>query len=108
MFVLSVLTGALLASVLPSAVQAQSQVTSDSFFFGQSPPVYPSPNITGLGAWAPAYDSARAFVSQLTREEKVNLTGGIVNTTNGCEGNIPGIPRLGFPGYCLADAGNGV
>lgn len=43
----------------------------------------------------------------MTLEEKVNLTSG-VSTDTGCSGVIPAIPRLGFPGLCLADAGNGV
>lgn len=43
----------------------------------------------------------------MTIEEKVNLTGG-TTTTTGCSGQIPPIPRLGFPGLCVTDAGNGV
>jgi len=39
---------------------------------------------------------------------QASLTFGIVTTTNGCSGNIPGVPRLGFPGLCLQDAGDGV
>jgi len=30
------------------------------------------------------------------------------STTNGCSGISGGVPRLGFPGICLQDAGNGV
>jgi hypothetical protein len=41
-------------------------------------------------------------------EEKSNLTYGTTSDTNGCSGNIPPIERLGFPGMCLQDAGNGV
>lgn len=41
-----------------------------------SPPYYPSPWGTGAGEWAGAYEKARAFVSQLTLAEKVNLTTG--------------------------------
>jgi beta-glucosidase len=79
------------------------------YFFGQSEPVYPSPTISAAGGlWADALNKAQAFVAQLTLEEKTNLTGGIRNPANGCGGNIAGIPRLGFPGLCLADAGNGV
>lgn len=37
-----------------------------------------------------------------------NLTYGISNTVNGCSGIIPAIPRLGFTGLCLQDAGQGV
>jgi beta-glucosidase len=42
-----------------------------------SPPSYPSPWGTGAGDWAAAYEKARAFVSQLTLLEKVNLTTGV-------------------------------
>ena len=41
-----------------------------------SPPRYPSPWGTGAGDWASAYEKAIALVSQLTLEEKVNLTTG--------------------------------
>lgn len=42
-----------------------------------SPPSYPSPwmNPKGVG-WEEAYEKAKAFVSQLTLMEKVNLTTG--------------------------------
>ncbi|KAK6956654.1 hypothetical protein Daesc_001933 [Daldinia eschscholtzii] len=49
---------------------AQSIITDDTVFYGQSPPVYPSPNGTGLGDWADSYEKARALVAQLTLEEK--------------------------------------
>ena len=42
-----------------------------------SPPYYPSPWGTGSGTWADAYAKAKAFVSQLTLTEKVNLTTGV-------------------------------
>ncbi|KAI1410715.1 glycoside hydrolase family 3 protein [Hypoxylon sp. FL1857] len=86
---------------------AQSIITDDTTFYGQSPPVYPSPNGTGSGDWADAYSKARALVSQMTLEEKVNLTGGI-SADSSCSGIIPPIERLKFPGLCLSDAGNGV
>lgn len=62
---------------------------------------------TGAGDWAAAYTQARAFVAQLTNEEKWNLTAGM-SGNNSCSGNIIPIPRLGFPGLCLSDAGNGL
>ena len=43
----------------------------------------------------------------MTLEEKVNVTGGF-NSTNVCSGNAGSVPRLGWPGMCLQDAGNGV
>lgn len=62
----------------------------------------------GDGRWAPAYTSARAFVSQMTLEEKVNITRGFKSNENVCAGNTGSIPRLHWPGMCLMDAGNGV
>jgi beta-glucosidase len=82
-------------------------ITSDSFFFGQSPPVYPSPPTLGTGEWSDAVQKAKIFVSQLTQDEKNNLTCGITRS-NGCAGNIAAIPRLGFDGMCLVDGPHGV
>ncbi|KAK1138863.1 hypothetical protein N8T08_001734 [Aspergillus melleus] len=92
---------------LSTAVPAQSNITSDAYFYGQSPPVYPSPEGSGTGSWASAYEKAKKLVAQLTPEEKVNLTAG-VSANNGCSGNIAPIPRLNFPGFCVSDAGNGL
>ncbi|KAI1088101.1 glycoside hydrolase family 3 protein [Rostrohypoxylon terebratum] len=92
---------------LASGTAAQSIITDDTYFYGKSPPVYPSPNGTGSGDWATSYTKARALVAQLTLEEKVNLTGGIVPDSS-CSGIIPAIERVGFTGLCLSDAGNGV
>lgn len=61
----------------------------------------------GLGVWETAYGKAREFVANLTDEEKVNLTAGIT-ADSACSGIIPAIPRVGFPGLCVTDAGNGV
>ncbi|PLB47486.1 beta-glucosidase-related glycosidase [Aspergillus steynii IBT 23096] len=92
---------------LSQAAPAQSNITSDTYFYGHSPPVYPSPEGTGTGAWAAAYEKAKKLVAQLTAEEKVNLTAG-VSPTSGCSGTIAPIPRLNFPGLCVSDAGNGL
>ncbi|KAI0104006.1 glycoside hydrolase superfamily [Nemania sp. FL0031] len=85
---------------------AQDVITEDSAFYGQSPPVYPTPQGTGTGDWAGAYAQAKELVSLLSREEKVNLTGGI-SVDSSCSGVIPPIPRVNFTGLCLSDAGNG-
>ncbi|KAK1770940.1 putative beta-glucosidase M [Phialemonium atrogriseum] len=82
-------------------------ISSDTYFYGQSPPVYPSPNISGLATWADAFTKAQDLVGQMTLEEKIDLTSGI-SASNGCNGNIPPIRRLKFPGLCLSDAGNGL
>lgn len=100
-----VLTAA--TALLLGQVIGQAQITDDTYFYGQSEPVYPSPEVQGLESWASAYDQARAFVAQLTIEEKTNLTGGYQGS-NGCSGNIYPIERLGFPGLCVTDAGHGV
>lgn len=73
-----------------------------------SPPGYPSPWGEGLGDWADAYASARAFVSQLTLTEKVNLTTGVGWEGEKCVGNTGGIPRLGFKALCMQDSPLGV
>ncbi|KAJ5085989.1 hypothetical protein N7532_010760 [Penicillium argentinense] len=88
--------------------QTKQNITSDTHFYGQSEPVYPSPQGKGTGDWADAYAKAAELVSKMTLEEKNNLTYGTANTDNGCSGIIPAIPRLGFNGMCLQDAGNGV
>jgi len=96
-------------SVLDAAnAQNATNYTMNSQLYGQSPPVYPSPRGMGTGDWASAYDRAVALVAQMTNEEKVNLTFGVDVQPNGCSGNIPAVARLGFPGMCLTDAGNGV
>jgi len=57
-------------------------------------------NATGIGGWEDAVGKAKAFVSQLTLEEKSNM---VTGTPGPCTGNIIAIPRLGFPGLCLQD-----
>lgn len=73
-----------------------------------SPPFYPSPETRGAGNWTNAVEKARMFVSNLTLEEKVNLTTGVGWTGGRCVGNIPAIERVGFDGLCLQDAPLGV
>jgi beta-glucosidase len=62
----------------------------------------------GSGLWAGAYEQARELVGSMTLEEKVNITRGFAVTDNVCAGNTGTVPRLGWPGMCLHDAGNGV
>ncbi|RDI84318.1 hypothetical protein Vi05172_g5532 [Venturia inaequalis] len=75
--------------------------------YGQSPPVYPSPQADGHSnsAWSAAYKKARTLLSQLTLEEKVNVTRGF---TGVCVGNTGAVPRLGIKPLCLADAPDGI
>lgn len=48
-----------------------------------------------------------SYVHELTACQN-NLTYGIDSTDTSCVGAIGAITRLGFPGLCLQDAGNGV
>ncbi|TKA79833.1 hypothetical protein B0A55_02785 [Friedmanniomyces simplex] len=73
-----------------------------------SPPKYPSPWGEGRGDWATAYTKARAFVRQLTLEEKVNLTTGTGWELDRCVGQTGSIPRLAFRALCLQDSPVGV
>ncbi|KAM0520153.1 hypothetical protein ACHAPE_003433 [Trichoderma viride] len=86
---------------------AQDAITDDSHFYGQSPPVYPSPEMVGGNEWEAAFQKAKLLVGKMTLEEKVNLTAGVTKDST-CSGNIPAIERLHFPGMCLSDAGNGL
>ncbi|KAG6005613.1 hypothetical protein E4U21_007800 [Claviceps maximensis] len=88
-------------------VVGNDRVVRDSYFYGQSPGVYPSPDMTGGTEWAAAYGKAKALVAKMSLEEKVNLTGGVGSNT-ACSGTIGPVHRVNFPGMCLSDAGNGL
>ncbi|EMD88183.1 glycoside hydrolase family 3 protein [Bipolaris maydis ATCC 48331] len=68
--------------------------------YGSSPAVYPSPKTSGAGGWEMGLEKAKAFVAQLTLEEKADM---VTGQAGPCVGNIVAIPRLGFPGLCLHD-----
>ncbi|KPM46154.1 Beta-glucosidase cel3A [Neonectria ditissima] len=72
-----------------------------------SPEVLPSPQGSGKGIWKSAYAKAQKLVGEFTLEEKVNVTRGFT-ADNVCAGNTGTVLRLGWPGMCLHDAGNGV
>src|SRR3954465_10809675 len=61
----------------------------------------------GQGPWADSLAKARSFVANMTLAEKVNIRAGASSNTS-CPGFVPAVPRLGFPGMCLGDAGNGL
>jgi beta-glucosidase len=61
----------------------------------------------GSVPWAAAYSKAVALVSQMTLDEKANITVGYT-PDNGCSGVTGSVPRLNWPGLCLSDAGNGL
>ncbi|KAI2613255.1 glycoside hydrolase family 3 protein [Hypoxylon sp. NC1633] len=94
--------------MLIATVFAPALAVSAALDHAQSPGVFPSPPGKGTGIWAGAYESARDLVGQMTLEEKVNITRGYTVSDNVCAGNTGTIPRLGWPGMCLHDAGNGV
>ncbi|KAK9374548.1 glycoside hydrolase superfamily [Lipomyces chichibuensis] len=92
--------------VLVNAVLAASSTDEN---YGYSLPVYPSPMGGRIsGDWSDAYTKARAFVSQLTLLEKVNLTTGTGWEMGRCVGNTGEIPRIGFPSLCLQDSPLGI
>jgi beta-glucosidase len=63
---------------------------------------------SGINDWSEAFDKATAIVEQMTLEEKVSVVSGQTSVTNRCSGMIPGVPRVGFPGICVADGPNGL
>jgi len=99
---------ALAALCFSSCARTQDEVFDDTYFYGQSPPVCPSPEAPGTGGWADAYSKARALVAQMNLDERVSITGGYRYTTSGSGGNIPATSRLGFNGMYLMDGLNGV
>ncbi len=65
-------------------------------------------NAPGASTWAAAHAKAVALVNKMTIEEKSNITTGYTPSRYGCSGMTGAVTRLGFPGMCLHDAGNGV
>ncbi|KAL4894835.1 putative glycosyl hydrolase [Aspergillus ambiguus] len=98
------------ALLLASSVSASLPDNNLEHFwsYNRSEPVYPSPQIKGLGDWDHAFTKAKALVSRMTNEEKSNITYGYDSAPNGCSGMTGSALRVGFPGICLQDAGNGV
>ncbi|RAK86143.1 beta-glucosidase precursor [Aspergillus costaricaensis CBS 115574] len=88
------------------ALTAVSLASADELAY--SPPYYPSPWANGQGDWAQAYQRAVDIVSQMTLDEKVNLTTGTGWELELCVGQTGGVPRLGVPGMCLQDSPLGV
>lgn len=119
---------AVLALYIPAcAGYTQWSYTNESElpYYGQSPPVYPSRRCldsfvilqslwyfwtaagegTSNSAWAAAYAKARAIVSQLTLDEKVNVTQGY---TGACAGNAGALTRFNIDSRCFSDAPDGI
>jgi beta-glucosidase len=78
------LIAALIAQALLASAQGGGNITDDTYFYGESPLV-PPPVANGTGNWSAAYAKAKAFVAQLSLDEKVNFTAG-VTPDNGCSG----------------------
>jgi beta-glucosidase-like glycosyl hydrolase len=55
--------------------------------------------------WNDAITLAKGFVSQLTLEEKCNMTAGVPGQ---CVGTVLSVPRLNFSGLCFQDSPSGV
>jgi beta-glucosidase len=68
------MTGMVTAPAKNDSLVRNGTVISDLYFYGVSPPVYPSPLGNGTGDWADAYTSARALVAQMTMNEKVSCS----------------------------------
>ncbi|ORX49994.1 hypothetical protein BCR36DRAFT_327415 [Piromyces finnis] len=58
--------------------------------------------------WSESEDLAKAFVEEMTLDEKINMVTGTGNSFGPCVGYIPPIERLGFKGVCLQDGPAGV
>ncbi|EMD60394.1 hypothetical protein GGP41_000720 [Bipolaris sorokiniana] len=98
-----------LAQASPRFPRATNDTGSGSLNNAQSPPFYPSPWVDPTTKdWAAAYEKAKAFVSQLTLIEKVNLTTGTGWQSDHCVGNVGAIPRLDFDPLCLQDSPLGI
>jgi beta-glucosidase len=67
--------GTVQAAVNQSALAANLE---HFWSYGRSPPVYPTPQMSGSGGWEESYQYARQLVSQMTNDEKNNLTYGYV------------------------------
>lgn len=57
-------------------------------------------NITGIGGWSDAMERTKAFVAELTLDEKADM---VTGTPGPCNSNIVAIPRLGFPDLYFQD-----
>lgn len=68
-------TGLVCLGLLGAAVIAQQGeiITDDTYFYGQVPATYPTPQIEDDGPWGDAVSRARALVSEMTLDEKVRV-----------------------------------
>ncbi|KAL2200843.1 glycoside hydrolase family 3 protein [Corynascus similis CBS 632.67] len=103
---------AALSCLLGGSLAAAGAIESSKFqkrALARSEPSYPSPWMNpDADGWADAYAQAKAFVSQLTLLEKVNLTTGVGWEGEQCVGQVGAIPRLGLRSLCMHDAPLGI
>ncbi|KAJ4391555.1 hypothetical protein N0V93_005173 [Gnomoniopsis smithogilvyi] len=99
---------AAIQAVLVASQTNSTEAPSEVPYYGLSPPVYPTPigNGSSTTQWAAAYKRAKALVSQMTLDEKSNLTRGY--TTGPCIGNTGSVERLGIAALCISDAPDGI
>ncbi len=72
-----------LSAILVGSAQAQNLTAIAAnlehyWSYGRSPAVYPTPQMSGTGGWEEAYKHAKNLVSQMTNDEKNNITYGCV------------------------------
>ncbi|KAK4225193.1 glycoside hydrolase [Podospora fimiseda] len=97
----------LAARAAPADDPQHHQITKRDLAY--SPPHYPSPWMNPeADGWEEAYAKARAFVSQMTLLEKVNLTTGVGWAAEQCVGQVGAIPRLGLRSLCMHDSPLGI
>ncbi|CED82386.1 Glycoside hydrolase, superfamily [Phaffia rhodozyma] len=107
---LIVATATYLASASP-LLHARFDLTqrADGTVDPHDPPEVPAnhtfPAATGGAGWKDAFEKAKSIVDQMTIQEKVNVTSGIVGP---CVGNTAPVPRFGIPSMCLEDGPLGV
>lgn len=63
-------------SLLGFAATVASQFNINHTQYGTSPPVYPSPRISGSGDWGAALEKAQKFLAELSTEEKAQVVTG--------------------------------
>ncbi|KAH9822112.1 glycoside hydrolase family 3 protein [Teratosphaeria destructans] len=100
--------GALLACITGAySDYTQAYTNVPDPYYGQSPPIYPTPEGTGGidAQWQSAYAQARSLVANMTLDERSNLTRGF---TGNCIGVSGSVERLGIQSLCISDAPSGI
>ncbi|EEY23873.1 beta-glucosidase [Verticillium alfalfae VaMs.102] len=66
----SLVSGLLGLAAISQVVAQDEPIVDDSFFFGQAPAVYPTPELSPDGPWSDALAKAKTLINQMTLEEK--------------------------------------